>query len=111
MMQLIPREERMNKVCHYCDTWVSVKYRIPTEELDRVYYGVSGHVYCCNKCAARHYVGNAEKKRTWVCYYINGKGNEREKVFDNMEDGLAFTQLLDKRIERGTCGGYSFMEV
>ena len=52
-----------------------------------------------------------EKKRTWICYYINSKGNERQKVFNDMEDGLAFTQLLDKRIERGTCGGYSFMEI
>lgn len=52
-----------------------------------------------------------ERKRTWVCYYINSKGDERQKVFDNIEEGLAFTQLLDKRIERGTCGGYSFMEV
>lgn len=52
-----------------------------------------------------------ENKRTWICYYINSKGDERQKVFDNMEDGLAFTQLLDKKIERGTCGGYSFMEV
>ena len=51
------------------------------------------------------------KKRTWVCYYINSRGDERQKIFDNMEDGLAFTQLLDKRIERGTCGGYSFMEI
>lgn len=52
-----------------------------------------------------------EKKRTWICYYINSKGNERQKVFNDMEDGLVFTQLLDKRIERGTCGGYSFMEI
>lgn len=52
-----------------------------------------------------------DKKRTWICYYINSKGDERQKVFDNMEDGLTFTQLLDKRIERGTCGGYSFMEI
>ena len=52
-----------------------------------------------------------EKKRTWICYYINSKGDHRQKVFDDMEEGLAFTQLLDKRIERGTCGGYSFMEL
>ena len=52
-----------------------------------------------------------KKERTWICYYINSKGDERQKTFNNMEDGLAFTQLLDKRIERGTCGGYSFMEI
>lgn len=52
-----------------------------------------------------------ERKRTWICYYINSKGDERQKVFSNMEEGLAFTKLLDKRIERGTCGGYSFMEI
>lgn len=52
-----------------------------------------------------------EKKRVWVCFYINSKGDERQKAFDNMDDGLAFTQILDKRIERGTCGGYSFMAI
>ena len=34
-----------------------------------------------------------------------------QKVFNDMEEGLAFTQTLDKRIKRGTCGGYSFMEI
>lgn len=52
-----------------------------------------------------------EKNRSWVCYYINSNGDERQKNFNNIEDGLAFTQLLDKRIDRGTCGGYSFMEI
>ena len=51
------------------------------------------------------------KINVWVCYYINSRGDERQKIFDKMEDGLAFTQLLDKRIERGTCGGYSFMPI
>lgn len=58
MMQFATLEERKNKLCHYCDTWVSVKYKINTEELDRVYYGMSGHVYCCGKCAKRHYIGD-----------------------------------------------------
>ena len=58
MTHLIPREERMNKRCHYCDTWVSVKYKIDSKELDKVYYGAEGYVYCCNRCAARHYVGS-----------------------------------------------------
>lgn len=52
-----------------------------------------------------------ENKRIWICYYINSRGDEREKVFYDMEEGLVFTRLLDKRIERGTCGGYSFMEI
>lgn len=52
-----------------------------------------------------------KKIKVWVCCYINSRGDERKKIFDNMEDGLVFTQLLDKRIERGTCGGYSFMAI
>lgn len=61
MIELIEMEDRKKRCCcHYCDTWVSVKYKVPTEELDRVYYGVSGHVYCCKKCVDRHYVGNKE---------------------------------------------------
>lgn len=51
------------------------------------------------------------KKRIWVCYYINSRGNEMQKIFHDMEEGLVFTQKLDKRIEKGTCGGYSFMEI
>ena len=59
MMQLISSEERENKRCHYCDTWLSVKYKIPINELDRVYFGITnGSVYCCNKCALRHYKEN-----------------------------------------------------
>ena len=53
----------------------------------------------------------SDEKRIWICYYINSKGDERQKIFDNMEDGLAFTRLLDSRIERRTCGGYTFMEI
>lgn len=56
----IPMEEyrNRNKTCHYCDTWVSVKYKIHTDELDRVYHGMNGYVYCCKKCAKRHYIGD-----------------------------------------------------
>ena len=61
MMQLISAEERKNKRCYYCYTWLSVKYKIPANELDRVYDGITGCVYCCNKCAALHYKGNEEK--------------------------------------------------
>ena len=48
------------------------------------------------------------KRRIWICYYINSRGDERQKAFEDMEDGVAFTKLLDQRIERGTCGGYTF---
>lgn len=58
MLKEISIEERKNKTCHYCDTWVAVKYKVNTDELDRVYYGISGHVYCCKKCADRHYIGD-----------------------------------------------------
>lgn len=62
------------------------------------------------KSKINHKETTMEKKVVWVCYYINGKGNEQQKVFDNMDKGLAFTRLLDERIEKGTCGGYSFMK-
>lgn len=61
-MHLIPREERKNRCCHYCDTWVSVKYKVNTKELDRVYHNVEGYVYCCNKCITRHYIGREDIK-------------------------------------------------
>lgn len=63
MIEPIPYEERkVNNTnrCHYCDTWVAVKYKINTKELDKVYYGIEGCVYCCKRCAERHYVGNKE---------------------------------------------------
>jgi hypothetical protein len=43
---------------------------------------------------------------TWICWYVNGRGRESKKTFSSMEAGTAFTAILDKRIERGTCGGY-----
>ena len=61
-MHFVPREEQSKRCCHYCDTWVSVKNRIHTSELDKVYYGVSGYVYCCNKCTERHYIGSRNIK-------------------------------------------------
>lgn len=60
-MHLIPQEERKNKRCHYCNTWMSVKYKVDAEKLDRVYYGAKGYVYCCNKCVTRHYIGSNVK--------------------------------------------------
>ena len=52
-----------------------------------------------------------ERQRTWICFYINRCGDERQKSFHDMEKGLEFTRKLDERIARGTCGGYSFMEL
>ena len=52
-----------------------------------------------------------DKKEAWICYYVNGNGDKRQRVFYDMEEGLTFTQLLDKRIEKGTCSGYTFMRV
>ena len=48
------------------------------------------------------------KKNVFVCTYINSRGNTRVRYFETMEAGLAFCDILDKRIQRGTCGGYSF---
>ena len=39
--------------------------------------------------------------------YINSKGNTVHKTFYDLDEALAFTAVLDKRIERCTCGGYS----
>lgn len=47
----------------------------------------------------------------YICYYINSKGNVTHKTFSELEDGLAFCKILDKRIEQGTCGGYDFMNI
>lgn len=55
--------------------------------------------------------GVFEKQRTWICYYINSRGNEKQKIFYNLEEGLNFTKILDERIKKGTCGGYDFTEI
>jgi len=52
-----------------------------------------------------------EEKVVHVCTYINGKGDTRVKYFDDEDSGLEFCRTLDKRIERGTCGGYAFSRV
>lgn len=38
--------------------------------------------------------------------FTNSKGNTVHKTFYDLDEALAFTAVLDKRIERGTCGGY-----
>lgn len=58
MKQLVSEEEYRTKRCHYCETWLGVRWKISTEELNRVFYGVQGNVYCCDRCAAKHYIGN-----------------------------------------------------
>ena len=50
-------------------------------------------------------------KRTHVCTYINSRGDTRVKYFSSEEEGLAFCGVLDERIRRGTCGGYSFSRI
>lgn len=58
LIPIVPKKDFRPKRCHYCDTWVSAKYKIHSSELDRVYYGMDGYVYCCEKCAERHYIGD-----------------------------------------------------
>lgn len=60
MIHLDKKKDIKTRHCHYCETWVSVKNKIHTSELDRVYYGINGYVYCCNKCITKHYIGNKE---------------------------------------------------
>ena len=50
-------------------------------------------------------------KYQFVCTYINSRGDTRVKYFEDMESGLAFCDILDKRIKRGTCGGYAFSRI
>lgn len=38
--------------------------------------------------------------------YINKNGRTVVKGFASLEEAIAFTEKLDKRIENGTCGGY-----
>lgn len=47
----------------------------------------------------------------YVCYYIDRYGREKQELFKTLEEGLAFCEELDKRIARGTCGGYDFTTI
>ena len=38
--------------------------------------------------------------------YINSRGKEMHKYFETCSAALDFTRILDKRITRGSCGGY-----
>lgn len=68
-------------------------------------------------CNGNHYLVRAQireieaPKPTHVCTYINSRGNTRVKYFNSESDGLAFCDLLDTRIKKGTCGGYSLSQV
>ena len=43
----------------------------------------------------------------YTVYYINSHGVKRYKAFTDRAEAVGFTAQLDKRIERGTCGGYN----
>lgn len=44
---------------------------------------------------------------TFILYYTNSRGNTVQKHFSHIKEATNFTEMLDKRIERGTCLGYS----
>lgn len=50
-------------------------------------------------------------KKVYVCTYINSRGDTRVRWFKDEASGLAFCKVLDARIQRGTCGGYSFSRI
>lgn len=41
-----------------------------------------------------------------IVHYINSKGKTKVRGFENKDEALKFIKILDKRIEKGTCGGY-----
>lgn len=43
-----------------------------------------------------------------IVFYINRKGAEESRSFKTESDAFAFCTVLDGRIKRGTCGGYSY---
>lgn len=56
------------------------------------------------------------KKYVFSVFYINSRGYESRKDFTGedhyktLEQAVEFTRVLDRRIERGTCGGYSLTD-
>ena len=113
----ISREDAKSKYCKCERVWVTTNAR-EYWKLPAIYeYG--SHAPACelfhrsipdNEGEVKFFAAETRKRR-WICHYINSRGNEQQKIFNDMEEGLAFTQLLDKRIERKTCGGYSFTEI
>lgn len=51
------------------------------------------------------------ERNEFICFYRNSNYDLKVKKFKSMEEGLAFTKLLDKRIEKGTCFGYEFSRI
>lgn len=45
-----------------------------------------------------------------IVSWINSKGRLQVKSFDSMVDAIEFMKCLDRRVERGTCGGYILTE-
>ena len=44
---------------------------------------------------------------TFLLYYTNSRGNTVQKHFSHIDEATAYTRMLDGRIERGTCLGYT----
>lgn len=42
----------------------------------------------------------------YILEYINSRGNTTVKMLTSDEEQRAWAEKLDKRIEKGTCGGY-----
>ena len=51
------------------------------------------------------------KNPKYICYYINSRGKNVFKIFNDIDSGLSFCKILDKRIEKGTCFGYDFVNI
>lgn len=47
------------------------------------------------------------KNHTWIVTYTTESNREITRVFKSAKDFNDFTDRLDKRIEKGTCGGYT----
>lgn len=45
-----------------------------------------------------------------VITWINGRGNTQTRSFEVLDKGVEFAGVLDERITRGTCGGYTMTE-
>lgn len=47
------------------------------------------------------------KKHTWLVNYTTANGKTITKTFETWKECFEFTEKLDKRIAKGTCGGYT----
>lgn len=52
-----------------------------------------------------------KKIKKYICYYRNSNYDLKVKEFETLDEGLAFTKVLDTRIEKGTCFGYEFTSI